>query len=227
MEYDLTKQICGFLDAHLMLPLVEFAKGYTEEQVNTTKADILAQTGLFEQAIAANQTVGRDVASLQEKKTTMTAQLEQLKKECEVVSQFIAMKKDPATKQEKKEKKEEDAEELVEETVAAAAPAAATPAATAARNESSLAALREKVTPEIVASLYRLAKLSFELGNYVESRDYLDIFCKLSNDKQKNISALWGILESDILSLNWAQASTSVIPLKDEIDSNNVNIHIH
>ncbi|EGC36403.1 hypothetical protein DICPUDRAFT_31942 [Dictyostelium purpureum] len=242
MEYDLTKQIWGFLDSHMMLPLVKYlndTQQYSENEINKAMADILSNTGCCDYAIDAYKATGRDTAPLQEKKKQLVEELNKLKEECSFVTQYIESKR-----QQKEQQKELKEQQKQEKEAAAAAAAASdkteesttttttttpTPAPTTTTTTTPtiqvipFSQLQETVTPAILESIYRFSKLLFETGQYGSARDHLEIFLQLSQhsiSREKRLSALWGILESDILSLNWTAAVNDISPLQDQIDSN-------
>ncbi|KAM9990292.1 hypothetical protein ACTFIY_006352 [Dictyostelium cf. discoideum] len=242
MEYDLTKQICSFLDAHMMLPLIKYLKDtqqYQENEINKAMADILSQTGCCDYAINAYESIGRDTAPLQAKKQELVGELNKLKEQCSFVTQYIESKKQQKEQQkelkeqQKEQQKEKDTDKTTatpttttdETTTTTTAPTTTTTTPTTITPITVIpfSQLLEKITPEILDSIYRFSKLLFEIGQYGSAREHLEIFLQLSpthQNKDKRLSALWGILESDILSLNWGQAVGDISPLQDQIDSN-------
>eukprot|EP01132_Coremiostelium_polycephalum_P005056 gene5056-6294_t len=232
MEYDLTKQICTFLDAHLMIYLLNGSQ-YPEDQVNKARADILAQTGCCDYAIDIYKKIGRDTTGLLEKKEQLVEQIAKLNKDCEVVTQYIELKKQPkqtppSTTTTSTENKDTESKETTttttttettkETTTTTTEESTTTTPATPQQPQMTLIQLQDKVTTEMLDSLYKLAKVTFEVGSYGSAKDYLEVFLQLSSDRSKRLSALWGILESDILSGN-PSAVNDIAPLKELIDS--------
>ncbi|KAF2072523.1 hypothetical protein CYY_006166 [Polysphondylium violaceum] len=226
MEYDLTKQICSYLDSHMMLPLIEFLKEtsqYPEDQINNAKADILDQTGCCDFAINVYEALGRDTSNLKQKKEKLENELDKLSKDCEYITQFIEMKKQYREQKEQQHQQHQQQQQAA--TASGEEQPTTTPAVAPVAPTITLGQVAEKTTPETLDSLYRLAKLSFEVGKYSASRDYLEVFSLLTPyNKEKKLSASWGILESDILSLNWTSAIGDIKPLQDQIDSNGLPV---
>ena len=75
------------------------------------------------------------------------------------------------------------------------------------------------VTQESIDALYRYAKFQFDCGNYSGAAEYLAHFRALSNNQEKNFSALWGKLAAEILMQEWDDALQDVLLLKELIDS--------
>ncbi|KYR00313.1 proteasome component region PCI domain-containing protein [Tieghemostelium lacteum] len=221
MEYDLTKQLCTFLDAHMMLPLIDFLKSrsiYPEDQVNKAKVDIIEQTGRFEDAIQFFESIGRDTTEINQRKVKTTQEITDLTKECEVILQYIESKKQPeqAHKTESAVGGEEVTTSQVTSTTASAT--LATTPSTVISMSTNISVLYDKVTANLLQSLYKLAKLTFEQGKYKQAKDLLEVFVLLNPGSDKHLSALWGMLESDILSGNWVGAVGGIASLKQQID---------
>jgi hypothetical protein len=61
------------------------------------------------------------------------------------------------------------------------------------------------VKPEDVDAVYELAKFNFECGQYVQAGPLLRRFLELTSDPQKQLSALWGKIASDLAMSNWTE----------------------
>eukprot|EP00826_Nyctotherus_ovalis_P048888 TRINITY_DN5813_c0_g2_i1.p1 TRINITY_DN5813_c0_g2~~TRINITY_DN5813_c0_g2_i1.p1 ORF type:complete len:121 (+),score=15.52 TRINITY_DN5813_c0_g2_i1:387-749(+) len=77
-----------------------------------------------------------------------------------------------------------------------------------------------------LSDLFEYAKLLYDCGDYkgtsllkLDALDLLYFFRRLSNHKEKNISALWGQLSCYILLNNSDKAFETFVKLKDNIDS--------
>lgn len=84
-----------------------------------------------------------------------------------------------------------------------------------------LAYLRDnyKVTPEQIEALYNFGQFQYSYGNYSGAADYLYHFRILSTDAEKNLSASWGKLASDILTGKWDAALEELANLRDTLDA--------
>lgn len=64
-----------------------------------------------------------------------------------------------------------------------------------------------QVTTEDVDAIYELAKFYFECGQYVLSSPLLRRFLELNADPQKELSALWGKIASDLAMGEWSEGT--------------------
>lgn len=71
-----------------------------------------------------------------------------------------------------------------------------------------------------VDAFYDHAKLLFECGQYEQSAEYLPLARGLGIDPEKQFSAMWGKLASEILSkTDWEVALADLIALRDAIEA--------
>eukprot|EP00967_Tisochrysis_lutea_P077621 scaffold105474_cov19-Tisochrysis_lutea.AAC.1 len=75
------------------------------------------------------------------------------------------------------------------------------------------------IGPEHVEALYLYAKFQFECGNYSMAADLLQPYRTLCTSSERNMSALWGKLSSDILMQNFEAAREDINKLRDAIDN--------
>lgn len=68
-------------------------------------------------------------------------------------------------------------------------------------------------------ALYQYAKFQFECGNYSLAADLLQPYRTLCTSGERNMSALWGKLASDILMQNFEAAREDINKLRDAIDN--------
>ncbi|KAK9355035.1 eIF3 subunit 6 N terminal domain-containing protein [Lipomyces doorenjongii] len=74
------------------------------------------------------------------------------------------------------------------------------------------------VTPEMVDILYHYGKFQYNCGKYAEAAEHLYQFRTLSNDTELVISATWGKLAAEIMTLQWENAVSELLKLKELID---------
>ncbi|KAJ9519028.1 hypothetical protein QJQ45_026293 [Haematococcus lacustris] len=75
------------------------------------------------------------------------------------------------------------------------------------------------ISADHVEALYQYAKFQFECGNYEMAADLLQPYRTLCTSSERNMSALWGKLSSDILMQNFEAARDDINKLKDAIDN--------
>jgi translation initiation factor 3 subunit E len=75
------------------------------------------------------------------------------------------------------------------------------------------------ITQQMLDDLHRYAKLNYECGMYKDAGDYLYYYRILNKDEEKNFSALWGKLASEILVVNWEVALADLKMLKERVDA--------
>ena len=76
-----------------------------------------------------------------------------------------------------------------------------------------------QIGAEQVEALYLYAKFQFECGNYSLAADLLQPYRTLCTSSERNMSALWGKLSSDILMQNFEAAREDINKLRDAIDN--------
>jgi translation initiation factor 3 subunit E len=76
-----------------------------------------------------------------------------------------------------------------------------------------------QIGPEHVEALYQYARFQFDCGNYEMAADLLQPYRTLCTSTERNMSALWGKLASDILMQNFEAAREDINKLKDAIDN--------
>ncbi|KAK9825491.1 hypothetical protein WJX74_001021 [Apatococcus lobatus] len=199
-SHDLTRQLSKFLDRHLVFPLLEFLseKGkevqiYDEADIQKAKLDLLQKTNMVDYTVEIYQ-------SLYDVKTTpsemvswrddVVSRLRTLKEQAASVVQFLS--NEGLVKQLRQDK---------------------------AHN---LQFLQDnfQIGPAQIDALYHFAKFQFDCGNYTASAEYLYHYRTLGTNTERNISALWGKLASEILQQNWETAQEDLNKLKDILDSN-------
>jgi translation initiation factor 3 subunit E len=76
-----------------------------------------------------------------------------------------------------------------------------------------------QIGPDHVEALYQYAKFQFDCGNYSMAAELLQPYRTLCTSTERNMSALWGKLGSDILMQNFEAAREDIIKLRDAIDN--------
>ncbi len=75
------------------------------------------------------------------------------------------------------------------------------------------------INADHVEALYQYAKFQFECGNYSMAAELLQSYRTLCTSSERNMSALWGKLGSDILMQNFEAARDDIFKLKETIDN--------
>jgi translation initiation factor 3 subunit E len=196
-QYDLTQIVAVYLDRHLVFPLLEFLDDkkdiYSEEDLLKAKLDLLAEkTNMVDFAMDIYKKLHKTEEVPQEMKARremIVGKLKQLQTECGALLRVVD---NQATV------KQLRAEKLF-----------------------TLPYLEEQfgVTAGEVDALYKYAKFQFDCGNYSGAAEYLYQFRALSQNAEKNFSALWGKFAAEILMQNWEDALKDMQHLKELIDS--------
>jgi translation initiation factor 3 subunit E len=76
------------------------------------------------------------------------------------------------------------------------------------------------IGPPQIEALYHFAKNKFECGNYQDAAEFLYHYRTLATSSEKSLSALWGVLASEILMERWEVATDDLQKLREIIDSN-------
>ena len=76
------------------------------------------------------------------------------------------------------------------------------------------------VTSADVDALYKFAKFEYECGDYENASEHLGAVQLLSADNERCESALWGKFAADILLRNWGGALDDMNRLRDALESN-------
>ncbi|KAK9365393.1 eIF3 subunit 6 N terminal domain-containing protein [Lipomyces kononenkoae] len=77
------------------------------------------------------------------------------------------------------------------------------------------------VTPEMVDILYHYGKFQYNCGKYTEAAEHLYQFRMLSDDPELVMSATWGKLAAEIVTLQWENAVSELLKIKELIDQKN------
>jgi len=182
------------LDAHLVLPLLEFAtaKGmYDKRDMLKAKLEVLSKTNMCDFA-ADVYTELNGVEPTGEMKARRGAVIETSKTLEDAAAKAVKFAADPvAVKQLRRDK------------------------------SFNMAFVKENHSIESgdVEALYKLAKFEYECGDYGGAAEHLGLVQLLSNDAARIDSALWGKYAADILMRNWQGAVDDMNRLRDAIEN--------
>ncbi|EMR08314.1 hypothetical protein PNEG_03155 [Pneumocystis murina B123] len=197
-QYDLVPRMLPYLDKHLIFPLLEFLqqkKIYPNKDLLREKYNLLIETYMTDYIINLCQEMTTE-------DPTFKSQIELDKKKEEEEKEFSKLNKESQKVLEVLEN-----HEII----------------TALRQDKAqnLQYLKDThgITVEMINVLYKLGEFQYNCGNYTSAVDLLYHFRALSMDNDMNISATWGKLASEILTVNWERAMEEINKLKDIIDT--------
>jgi len=78
-----------------------------------------------------------------------------------------------------------------------------------------------EMTPEFIENFYKLSRMEYDIGDYKTAANCLTVYRAISNNTEKNFSALWGHFASSILTQNWEESLKDLKELQSIIDSKN------
>ncbi len=194
----MTHVISKYLDRHLVIPLLEFLQGkdiYVPEELTKAKLDLLKETNMVDFAMDIHKDLYPDMEvpeAMLEKRSTVLERFKQLGGDSKPIIEMFT---------------HEDVLQQIEDKIH--------------QPEVLFGYLEENHSfkPEMLDTLYECAKFHFDCGAYQASREYLTNFRALSQNGEKNISALWGKLSAEILVRDWDAALEDVRLLKEYIDA--------
>jgi len=178
------------LDAHLVLPLLEFALArgtHASDEINAEKLRVLMKTNLCD---LAKELPGADAKALDAQRTAVIAEHGALKAKA---SKGIAFAANGAAMKAMRRDKAHNAKVAEEEYETGASD---------------------------VEALYAFGKLEYECGDYASAAEHLGAVQFLSVDAGRSESALWGKFAADILMRNWSGALDDMNRLRDAIENN-------
>lgn len=199
-EFDLTHVISGYLDRHLVIPLLEFVEGkdlYNPKEILQAKLDVLTETNMvdFSMDIFSALNPGTEVPEeMSKKRVVVLERFKQLNKDSKPIIEIF---------------QNQDVLQQIEDKI---------------HHPEALfeyLSTNYQFEPQMLDTLFECAKFHFDIGSYQGAAEYLNHFRVLSTDGEKNISALWGKLASEILARDWEAAMEDVRILRDIIDGKN------
>ena len=206
--YDITPRLIPFLDRHMVLPLLDFLqdkKLYSATSLLQAKVEFAARTKMVDlyKAEYAALHDGKEPTGLQQRYDAVYSEMSELEA---AVGDLLPLLRDDVNEQGE---------------VVKAAPAMAM------REEGrfTLETLQAEhgVSVEAVDSLYRYAKLNFDIGRYRDAADYLFYYRELmkAREEERSYWALWGKLAGEILMANmdtaWADLQQLYVLLESKL----------
>nr|QBH73846.1 eukaryotic translation initiation factor 3 subunit E [Thermobia domestica] len=198
-EFDLTSRMGQYLDRHLVFPLLEFLsvkKIYDENEFQQWKLEVLSNTNMLDYAIDERKKLypNQEIPeSMKARRAQVVQQLQELQTEVDPTVKLLT----------------DDKVSKTVETV---------------RDSKTLLNFLTKeygFKIEQMDSVYRIAKYTYECGNYLMSSNYLNIYIVVMPSSDKNyLNALWGKLASEILLQHWDTALDELNKLREYIDNN-------
>mmetsp|Transcript_27274 Transcript_27274/g.73705 ORF Transcript_27274/g.73705 Transcript_27274/m.73705 type:complete len:423 (+) Transcript_27274:20-1288(+) len=194
-KFELSPVLSKYLDRHLVFPLLEFLqeKGiYDEGDIMKAKLALLRNTNMVDFAMDIHKSLyeGSPIPpAMKERRAEVVARLRQLQQD---VDPIIKCLENPNVVRNFRQDKTFNMQFLQEDF---------------------------SIGPEHVEALYLYAKFQFECGNYSMAADLLQPYRTLCTSSERNMSALWGKLSSDILMQNFEAAREDINKLRDAIDN--------
>lgn len=194
-KYDLTNKVSQFLDRHLVYPLFEFLGSeyiYDNEVVSKLIFELLKDTNMtsFVKKQFEELYPNQEFPKeLLEKENTFKSESERLDKETQETLMILSQKE-----VQEKLKEDKDFNKTYLET-------------------------NHGITDEKINALYDYAQLQYNAGDYVMASDLLNNFRLLSTNTEKVISATWGRLACEIISLQWKTALEELLKLREVVGS--------
>lgn len=196
-EYDLTSKIGGYMDRHLIFPLLEFLsekKIYDEADMLKARIDLLSKTNMVDYALDVFRQLypeADDPADLVEHRSEVVDQLHQYE---QTIHPIVQLFEDPDVAKTIESGKEDQSlfEYLVQ---------------------------NHDFEPQMVDLVYGCAKFKYECGNYSEASEYLYFYRVVAPPDHKDMSsAMWGKLSCSVLMQDWDTALEDLNKLRKDID---------
>lgn len=201
-EYDLSSKIGGYLDRHLVLPMLEFLSEkdiYDEKDMLKARIELLIKTNMVDYAVDVYQQLHPDGSPPDELVARRSGVVEQLEEFEHTIDPVLTLFGNPEVA-EHIDKGKEDQSTLYEYLVD-----------------------NHDLKPEMVDLVYDCAKFKYECGNYTDASEYLYFYKVLAPPDHKNIlSASWGKLSCAILNQEWDTSLEELHKLRREIDEAHV-----
>ena len=179
------------MDAHLVLPLLEFAsakKTHDAKDLMDAKMEILNATNMCD--LAAEVSGQGETAEMKAKRARAVETHGTL---AEAAARGVKFASDANAMRAMRRDKAENVK---------------------------FAAEHHGVTSEDVEALYKFAKFEYECGDYASASEHLGAAHALSVDVARSESALWGKFAADILLQNWSGALDDMNRLRDALENN-------
>jgi translation initiation factor 3 subunit E len=189
------EQIAARVEAHLVLPLLEFAgaKGtYDAKDVLKAKLDVLNKTNMCDFAADVHKEVNGGEPTV-EMKAKRAAAIEAHGTLSAAAAKAVKFASDVVAVNQLSRDKTFNVKFAKE---------------------------NHGIEAEDVEALFKFAKFQYECGDYVAAAAHLGVVQLLSTDAARCESALWGKYAADILTRNWQGALDDMNRLRDAIESN-------
>ncbi|KAJ1634584.1 eIF3 subunit 6 N terminal domain-containing protein [Pavlovales sp. CCMP2436] len=192
---DLTFALGGFLDRHLVFPLLEFLQEkevYPSDQLMKAKLDLLYPTNMVDFAMD----IWKGLHNTDEVPEAMAQRRQEVLERMQKLEGATAVLREVL-----------DDAALVEHL--------------RAEKNLTMAYLTEKhsLAPDALGALYDWARFQFECGNYGGAAECLQHFRLLSTNAESSFNALWGKLAAEILVQNWDAAMEDFTRLREAVEA--------
>lgn len=194
-DYDLTTKVGGFLDRHMILPLLDFLREkeiYPSDELDRGKVEVISATNMVDLAMD----IYKAVHSTSDVPPAMTKRREEVVGTMQSISievePILALVNDQGRVSELRQEKLFTQAFLQEQ---------------------------HGIMPQHVQVLNRYAKFVYDCGDYGTASNLLVNFRCLSTNPDDIFSAQWGKLSCEILMTNWDQALEDINALKEAIES--------
>eukprot|EP01127_Copromyxa_protea_P003071 TRINITY_DN12942_c0_g1_i1.p1 TRINITY_DN12942_c0_g1~~TRINITY_DN12942_c0_g1_i1.p1 ORF type:complete len:438 (-),score=128.87 TRINITY_DN12942_c0_g1_i1:35-1306(-) len=192
-QYNTTDKFAQYLDRHLLLKILNYheeQKTFPENELLQAKVNALSKTNMITYYQEVYQKLNNtEPQDVAQRKEELVETLKKLKSR-----PFLGLFE---------ESRKEELEKIVSEGNW-----------TVAYLEETLQAKSDDID-----AIYELAKFNFECGQYVQASPLLRRFLDLTTDSQKQLSALWGKIASDLAMSNWTDVSDDFAKLETLIEA--------
>eukprot|EP00008_Paramoeba_atlantica_P006530 CAMPEP_0201475208 /NCGR_PEP_ID=MMETSP0151_2-20130828/659_1 /ASSEMBLY_ACC=CAM_ASM_000257 /TAXON_ID=200890 /ORGANISM="Paramoeba atlantica, Strain 621/1 / CCAP 1560/9" /LENGTH=439 /DNA_ID=CAMNT_0047855241 /DNA_START=103 /DNA_END=1422 /DNA_ORIENTATION=- len=206
---DNIQAICPFLDRHLVFPLFEFLQTneiHPRKEILNAKLELLSKTNMvdFAMEIWAEVHGEEPPEEMLKRREEVISNLMAIQEQCGPLLHLVLPPPPPEAQDgaEQPQRQETVAEQLI-------------------RDKSfDMPYLSQEygITQDHLKGFYEFARFQYGCGNYSKAADFLAYFRMLSGNQDKNISALWGKLASEILMHRWEDALSDLKLLQSLID---------
>jgi len=194
-EYDLTHTVGGFMDRHMLVPLLDFLRSkdmYPHDDLDRGKLEILLRTNMVDLAMDIHKALHstEDVPqNMTDRREEVVELMETLNSEVQPILELV---QDQGRVAELRQEKLFNQAFLQEQ---------------------------HSIMPQHVKVLHRYAKFVYDCGDYGSASNLLMHFRLLTTNPDDAFSAQWGKLACEILMANWDQALEEVNALKEAIEA--------
>jgi len=194
-KYDLTQKVIPFLDRHLIYPIFESLRAedlYDDKTITQLTYDLFKETNMVGFVKEQWKTLNPNASipkELEEKEAKIDEIFNKLDNETKETLSILNL---PEVQDHLKQDKQYNREYLEK---------------------------NHGITETKINALYEFGQFQYNRGDYVMASDLLSNFRVLSTNTDLVMSATWGKLASDIISLEWDSSLRELSKLKEVIDS--------